>query len=76
MLGTATPAPSWEGLNLENIKVKHVVCLCRYPMNINITRSTIKMKSQDSSVGIATGYRLDDQMVGFLFPMGAGNFSL
>jgi hypothetical protein len=32
--------------------------------------------SRDSSVGIATGYRLDDQMIGVRFPAGAGNFSL
>jgi hypothetical protein len=32
-------------------------------------------KSRDSSVGIATGYGLDDR-IGFRFPAGAGNFSL
>jgi len=32
--------------------------------------------SWNSSVTIATGYRLDDQMIGFQFPVGAGNFSL
>jgi hypothetical protein len=31
---------------------------------------------RDSSVGIATGYGLDDQMSGVRFPAGAGNFSL
>jgi hypothetical protein len=34
------------------------------------------MKSQDSSVGIATGYWLDDGMIGFRLPAGAGNLSL
>jgi hypothetical protein len=32
--------------------------------------------SQNSAVGIATGYGLDDQMIGIQFPVGAGNFSL
>jgi hypothetical protein len=32
--------------------------------------------SRDSSVGIATGYGLDDRMIGVRFPAGAGNFSL
>jgi hypothetical protein len=33
-------------------------------------------KSRDSSVGIATGYGLDDRMIGVRFLEGAGNFSL
>jgi hypothetical protein len=33
-------------------------------------------RSRDSSVGIATGYRLDDRMIGVRFTAGAGNFSL
>jgi hypothetical protein len=33
-------------------------------------------RSRDSSVGIATGYGLDDLMIGVRFPVGAGNFSL
>jgi hypothetical protein len=33
-------------------------------------------KSRDSSVGIATGYGLDDRMIRVRFPAGAGNFSL
>jgi hypothetical protein len=32
--------------------------------------------SRDSSVGIATGYGLDDRMIGIRFPARAGNFSL
>jgi hypothetical protein len=32
--------------------------------------------SQDSSVGIATGYGLDDRMIRVRFPARAGNFSL
>jgi hypothetical protein len=32
-------------------------------------------KSRDSSVGIATDYRLDDRMFGVRIPAGAGNFS-
>jgi hypothetical protein len=31
--------------------------------------------NRDSSVGIATGYGLDDRMVGVRYPEGAGNFS-
>jgi hypothetical protein len=34
------------------------------------------MKSRDSSVGIALGYRLDDRGSRVRFPAGAGNFSL
>jgi hypothetical protein len=33
-------------------------------------------KSRDSSACIATGYGLDDRMIGVRFPAGAGNFSL
>jgi hypothetical protein len=32
--------------------------------------------SRDSSVGIATGYGVDDRMIGVRLPVGAGNFSL
>jgi hypothetical protein len=32
--------------------------------------------SRDSSVGIATGYGLDDQMIGVRFPAGLGIFLL
>jgi hypothetical protein len=32
--------------------------------------------SRDSSVGIATGYGLDDRMIGVRFPAGVGNSSL
>jgi hypothetical protein len=31
---------------------------------------------RDSSFGIATGYRLDDRMIGVRFPAVAGKFSL
>jgi hypothetical protein len=34
------------------------------------------LKSRDSSVSIALGYRLDDRGSGVQFPVGAGNFSL
>jgi hypothetical protein len=34
------------------------------------------VKSRDSSVGIALGYRLDDRGSRVRFPVGAGNFSL
>jgi hypothetical protein len=33
-------------------------------------------KCRDSSVGVATGYGLDDRMIGGRFPPGASNFSL
>jgi hypothetical protein len=36
----------------------------------------VKYGSKDSSVGIATGYGLDDRMIGVRFPAGATNFSL
>jgi len=32
--------------------------------------------SRDSSVGLATGYGLDDRMISARFSVGAGNFSL
>jgi len=34
------------------------------------------MKSRDNSVCIATGYGLEDRMIGIRFPARAGNFSL
>jgi hypothetical protein len=37
---------------------------------------TLMFKSCDSSVGIATGYVLDDRGFRVRFPVGAGNFSL
>jgi hypothetical protein len=37
---------------------------------------TMILQSRDSSVGIATGYGLEDRMIGVRFPTGAGNFSL
>jgi hypothetical protein len=40
-----------------------------------VIRSYLVM-SRGSSVGIATGYGLDDPMIGVRFPTGAGNFSL
>jgi hypothetical protein len=42
--------------------------------NINIQNT--EFKSQGSSVGIATDYRLDNWMIRIRFPVGAGNFSL
>jgi hypothetical protein len=33
-------------------------------------------KSRDGLVGIATGYGLDDRIIGVRFPAGTGNFSL
>jgi hypothetical protein len=33
-------------------------------------------QSRDSSIGITTGYGLDDRMIEVRFPAGAGNFSL
>jgi hypothetical protein len=41
-----------------------------------IVPSLLYTKSRVSSVGIATGYGLDDWMIGVRFPAGAGNFSL
>jgi hypothetical protein len=35
-----------------------------------------KEKSRDNSVGIATGYGLEDRMIGVQFPAGDANFSL
>jgi hypothetical protein len=41
---------------------------------INISRATYTQRSQDSSVGIATGYGLDDQVGGNSSPGKAKNF--
>jgi hypothetical protein len=41
-----------------------------------ITVFTEAHQSRDSSVGVALGYRLDDQSYRVRFPAGAGNFSL
>jgi hypothetical protein len=40
----------------------------------NVTTSIYLFESRDSSVGIATGYGLDDQGSGVLLPVGAGNY--
>jgi hypothetical protein len=40
------------------------------------SRIVIWMWNQDSSIGIATGYGLDDRMNGIRFPAGPGNISL
>jgi hypothetical protein len=39
-------------------------------------RNSSNTESRDSSVGIATGYGLDDGTIGIRFPAGAGNSSL
>jgi hypothetical protein len=36
----------------------------------------LSLGNRDSSVNIASGYELDDRMIGVRFPAGAGNFSL
>jgi hypothetical protein len=41
-----------------------------------ILSSHIYMESQRSSVGIMTGYGLNNRGSGFQFPAGAGNFSI
>jgi hypothetical protein len=43
--------------------------------NLNIS-FRVCTENRDSSVGIATGYGLDDRMIGVRFTAGAGNFSL
>jgi hypothetical protein len=42
----------------------------------NISSHPVLTVILDISVGIATGYWLDDRMIGIRFPAGAGNFSL
>jgi hypothetical protein len=47
------------------------------PVQYNTSeRPILVLKCRDSSVGIATGYGLDDRMIGVQFPVGTGNFSL
>jgi hypothetical protein len=43
---------------------------------IIFTFVSLNMRSHDSSVGIALGYRLDNRGSRVRFPAGAGNFSL
>jgi hypothetical protein len=44
--------------------------------NLVILSVFIQSMSRGSSVGTATGYGLEDGMIGVQFPAGAGNFSL
>jgi hypothetical protein len=46
------------------------------PMKIVLWVDTSSSGSRDSPVGTATGYWLDERMIGVRFPAGAGNFSL
>jgi hypothetical protein len=47
-------------------------------VNIKLTHFNkfLYKASRDRSLGIATDYGLDDQMIGILFPMGSRNVSL
>jgi hypothetical protein len=49
---------------------------CKRNGGITRGRTRKKLKDRDSSLGIATGYGLDDRVIGVRFPEGAGNFSL
>jgi hypothetical protein len=51
-------------------------CLVKYRDNFAFTFYIIIIKSRDSSVGIALGYRLDGRGSRVRFPARAGNFSL
>jgi hypothetical protein len=52
-------------------------CLFCHRLSPETFGYTLLLKmSQDSSVGIATSYGMDDRMIGFRFPARAGNFSL
>jgi hypothetical protein len=53
-------------------------CLVKHRDNFNFytCHSFLIQLSRDSSVGIATGYGLDDRTIGVRFPVGAGNCSL
>jgi hypothetical protein len=46
------------------------------PMELIVIQVHDMLTSRDSSVGIATGYGLDNRMIGVRFPAGAGNFSI
>jgi hypothetical protein len=45
-------------------------------MTVTVWLVKLKVKSRDSSVGIALSYRLDDRGSRVGLPVGAGNFSL
>jgi hypothetical protein len=45
-------------------------------VQVSSKKSMMNCRSLDSSFGIATGYELDDRMIGIRFPAVAGNFSL
>jgi hypothetical protein len=60
-------------VTLYYVVSRYVTWLC---MALHYTTSYCVMMSRDSLVCIATGYGLDDRMIGVRFPVGAGNFSL
>jgi hypothetical protein len=52
-------------------------CLVKQRDKFTFTFTVLyKVKSRDSSVGTATGYGLNDRLIGVRFPAGVGNFSL
>jgi len=53
-----------------------IIYISKIYFNIILPCIPIFPTSLNSSVGIAIGYGLDDRMIGFSFPAGAGNFSL
>jgi hypothetical protein len=58
-------------------KIILVIVLClRYIWKLPHIYIYMKLKSRDSSVGIATGYGLDDRMIWVRFSAEAGKFSL
>jgi hypothetical protein len=57
---------------MPSLRDVRVICLDLYCL----TFSWLVGMSWDSSVGIATGYGLDDRIVGVQFPVEGGNFSL
>jgi hypothetical protein len=61
----------------ENEVWTSLLCKFVYFLTYFILRSNILLrKNRDSSVGVATGYGLDDRMNGVRISAGVGNFSL
>jgi hypothetical protein len=63
--------PAFRGTNDSSCRIHYILeAHSRTPLSDSL------ILARDSSVGIATGYGLDNRMIEVQFPAGAGNFSL
>jgi hypothetical protein len=65
-----------KSINYKCLKLRYLVKYLdvRRTKEVNLGYDIRRNKSQDSSVGIETGYDLDDWMIGVRFPAGLGIF--